>query len=474
MAFTEFCCRSGGSNLNAGTRTGSSTEPGVTADFTYASGSWVAATGVFTVASGNPSTDGVAAGDFASVYADGSTVTGFIGRVTAVSTTTITVSLTARLGTAPADGASNRTLKIGGAWQGPNGASGFPWTVLTTTTMTNVAGDAMRWNLKNDQVYRVTASITGASAGIQTQHVVQGYTSAYGDGGFATIDGGTSGASYIVLNINYVFANHVNLIFANNGATGAADLVSVGASGTGSKFYRCVFTGSRLNGLIGQRIYVLECEAYGNNLSNTAAGAGFKFVTTAWCFCIRSVSHDNAGSNSSGFVASVGTVFASCVADTNGGSGIACPNADGVLLLSCDAYNNVVHGFTLATSRPFIVENCNAVKNGAYGIQVNPGFVTGFVNNCGFGSGTQANTSGQTSGLDYSLVAGSVTYPADVTPWADPANGDFRITLASAKGTGIGTFLETASGYSGTVGYPDIGAAQAPWAGVSRARVVNS
>src|SRR4051812_30524080 len=121
MAFTEFACRSGGSNLNAGTRTGSSTVPGTSADFTYASGTWVSATGVFTVASGNPSSDGVAVGDFASVYADGASVTTLVGRVTARTTTTITVSTSALSGTTT-DGTSNRTLKIGGAWKGPNAA----------------------------------------------------------------------------------------------------------------------------------------------------------------------------------------------------------------------------------------------------------------------------------------------------------------------------------------------------------------
>ena len=101
MAYTEFCCRSGGSNLNAGTRLGDSTEPGTSASLTYANGTWVASTGVFSIAIGNPVTDGVAVGDFASVYANGSTVTGFVGRVTARDTTTITVSLTAKSGTPP-------------------------------------------------------------------------------------------------------------------------------------------------------------------------------------------------------------------------------------------------------------------------------------------------------------------------------------------------------------------------------------
>src|SRR5439155_4988747 len=111
-----LCCRSGGSNLNAGTRTGNTTVPGTSANLTYASGTWVQSTGVFTVASGNPVNDGVAAGDFASVYPDAATVTPFVGRVTTRDATTITVSLTAKMGTAPVDGTTNTTLKIGGAW----------------------------------------------------------------------------------------------------------------------------------------------------------------------------------------------------------------------------------------------------------------------------------------------------------------------------------------------------------------------
>jgi hypothetical protein len=62
-------------------------------------------------------------------------------------------------------------------------------------------------------------------------------------------------------------------------------------------------------------------------------------------------------------------------------------------------------------------------------------------------------------------VIGSVTYATDVTPWVDPTNGDFRINLAAAKGTGRGTFTQTASSYAGTVGYPDIGAAQSTGGG---------
>ena len=234
MPFTEFCCRSGGSNLNAGTRTGNSTEPGTAADFTYASGNWVAATGVFTVASGNPSTDGVAVGDFASVYADGSTVTGFVGRVTARDTTTITVSLTAKAGTAPTDGTGNRTLRIGGAWLGPNGTSGFPMNFVTNT-LTNASGDFPRVNYKSDQTMSITANISTVNA--DTTH--QGYTTSYGDLGKAILRGPTTGAAFNLIGTTVgANASLIDFDCAQNGATGSSG--GVFWNGTG-QVVRCVF-----------------------------------------------------------------------------------------------------------------------------------------------------------------------------------------------------------------------------------------
>ena len=54
---------------------------------------------------------------------------------------------------------------------------------------------------------------------------------------------------------------------------------------------------------------------------------------------------------------------------------------------------------------------------------------------------------------------GTIIYPVDVTPWVAPDTGDFRISLSQAKNAGRGFWLQTGA-YSGTVGYPDIGAAQ--------------
>lgn len=460
MAFTEFCCRSGGSNLNAGTRDGSSTEPGTTADFTYASGNWVASTGVFTVASGDPASDGVAVGDFASVYADGSTETGFVGRVTARDATTITVSLSAKAGTAPTDGTGDRTLKIGGAWQGPNGASGFPYTIVGFA-LKNTSNNELRINIKNESTYNVTAAITNTIA--NGPFTVQGYTASYGDGGKFTLDGGGSGSAYVLLSLQQTGVTLRDAILNRNGATGSATGLSV--TGVGCRIEGVVCSNMRGLGifvLTGGSVVLRECEVFGS-----ASTGGIRVNATAGSFVARCISHDNAGY---GFAAtSTNFVFTSCIADSNTSDGfIATGTGHFGIFSQCDSYNNGGDGIETYVSNT--VENCNLIKNGGWGILgtgalLNSGICSGVIRNNGFGSGSQANTSGATSGIEAMEVSGSLTYAANDTPWVDPANGDFRISLAAAKNAGRGVFTQTAPTYAGTISYPDIGAAQAAAAG---------
>lgn len=75
MAYTEFYTDYvSGNNMNGGSDAGSAT-------VTYTNGGWNSGTGVFTPASGNPSSAGVTVGQFASVYADGGTTPAFVGRI---------------------------------------------------------------------------------------------------------------------------------------------------------------------------------------------------------------------------------------------------------------------------------------------------------------------------------------------------------------------------------------------------------
>lgn len=457
MDFTNFCCRSGGSNLNAGTRTGNSTVPGTAANFTYASGTWVASTGVFTVASGDPAADGVAVGDFASVYADGSALTNFVGRVTARDATTITVSLTAKSGTAPTDGTNTRTLKIGGAWKGPNAAEGFPF-VFADSAMENAAGDSVRINLMNDASYAITATMGNhAIANVR----FEGFTTAYGDGGRATIDGGTAGASYALLTLTALNCELIHLIFANNGATGATAAFT--CSGQENLFHRCVFRDMRGSGLSisAANNVVSECEFYGCNIGNAASGSGFQNTSSG--VCKRCIFHDNAGTNTSGVFSTGNCMFVDCIFDTNGQYGLNSTSTTITMVGNCDFYNNVGDGLRLniASSAVVHIESCNFVKNGGYGINFpGAGIEFGRIANCGYGAGTQANTSGATNGVTTVEEVGAITYASDVTPWVDPANGDFRVNLAAAINAGRGAFTQTAASYAGAVSYPDVGSNQ--------------
>lgn len=461
-ARTNFCCRSGGSNLNAGTRTGDTTVPGTAADFTYASGTWVSATGVFTVASGNPATDGVAVGDFASVYADGASVTTLVGRVTARDATTITVSTTAKTGTT-SDGTSNRTLKIGGAFAGPAGASGFPFNFLTNAC-SNASGDLPQINVKNDATYTISAAISTVNADL----AIGGFTTAYEDRGRFTLDGGTSGASYNLFGTSIgAQCRLFDCIMLNNGATGSA--VGCFWNANAGVVERCVVHDVRGAGFQSNTMTrFIECEAYTCNVSNTANVGGFN-TGGQGCEFIRCISHDNTGSNANGFHCASGTSFLDCIADSNGNIGFNFTTT-GSVLNHCDAYNNGSHGIQLTTAANsgIYAENCNLVKNGGSGIAgAGAGVKSGRIVNCGFGAGTQANTGGTVTTMGGVEETGSVTYTDDATPWTDPANGDFRVSLAAAKAAGRGTFTQTAGSYAGTVAYNDIGAAQHQDAGGS-------
>lgn len=452
--FTEFYVQTTGSNLNAGSTTSD------TAAFTYASGTWVAGTGVFTVASGNPSTDGVTAGMFASVYADGAAVTGFVGRITGVTSTTITVSLTAKSGTAPTDGTSNRTLRVGGAWAGPSGTSGFPFGFVQST-MTDSSSNPTRVNIKGGTTYNITAQITHNQSG---PIYFEGYTTTVGDGGRATIDGGTSGVEYSLLIVSSSDNSISGLIFQNNGSSSSGN-PALFITGNENHVYRCVVNNVRSHGIAvsGADCMIEACEVYSANKSNGGGQGAFYNSSNPSTF-IRCIAHDNTGSNASGFVALVSGQYLYCISDSNGQRGFQINSTAGCLLIGCDAYNNTTDGVDLlGGSAAFIlIENCNFVKNGGWGINSSGSSVRiGAIRNCGFGSGTQANTSGSISSAANQLIeTGTVTYSSNTTPWVDPANGDFRISDSLAKGSGLGTFTQTASSYSGTVGYPDIGAAQ--------------
>ena len=456
----------------------SNAEPATTPVYSATNGGWNSGTGVFTPTSGDPSAT-VTVGDFASVFLDGATTPVFIARVTARTTTTVTVSTTVKVGTAPTTAGTGISINVGGAWLGPTGTVGFPFNFVTGA-LTNTALDNTRINFKNDQTYSITAAISTPS--IDQGCFFQGYTSTFGDGGKATLTDSSAGASYVLLNMQYNFQSSVeDFIFDGNGTTGSAD--GVGAT-RGFICRRCIFKNMRGNGINGAfgsvPLQLIECEAYGNNLSNTSGKGGIQ--SNIPLVCVRCYSHNNTGSNVRGFSSGAGC-YIDCIAANNGAQGfIIASNGNGLVMSGCDSYNNGGAGLESNNSNLTYVENCNFVKNGGYGVNFfsTLGRAAYFIN-CAFGSGTQANTSGTFNTTGSSRVeVDTVTLAANVTPWVDPANGDFTINLAAVEGAGHGEFLQTVgsagTSVGGTIGYPDIGAAQhqdtggGGGTGISRAR----
>ncbi len=471
MAFTEFYCTSLGSNLNSGGI--NSGIPGGTANYTHTNGNWSTVLNNFTVQNGTNPTGNVTVGDYASIYNDGATVGVYIARITAVDNKVngnISVSSTNIYGTAPTTSTTNRSMKVGGAWLGPNGSTTFPFGLTGTiaSLSPSVSSNAVRVNAKNDQTYTMTAALNLGTLGAA---ILQGYTTTPGDLGKSIFSSNIISASNFTIT-GSASQSFADLIFVSTGASNANHLVQ-----TGNPIFllRCVFHGSRASGFLNAAtsapVFLLECEAYDCNKSNSTGTAGFETsVSGATLVCINCYSHDHAGSNSQGFssVANSGAlILINCISESNGGSGLLWNNAissasTGLVSINSDYYNNTGDGIKLANTVPGLFayfSNNNFIKNGGKGINNTLAAQSGIIYNNGRGAGTQANGSTDTLGaiIDTST---DITYVANSTPWNAPTTGDFRIVLAGAKNSGRSHFEETDGTNTGTVGFPDIGAAE--------------
>lgn len=455
--YINFAARSGGSNMNAGTLTGDTTVPGTSATKTYTGGDSAANAASFTAVGGSDMTEAVA-GRYACLFIDGDTTptTGqyVLAKITSVVGTVINLSTTERatFGTVLGSGSGNRSLKIGGAWAGPSGANHVPLTLAVSNLSST---KPVRINLKNDVTYSITANLSINGSGCCTN--LRGFTTTYGDGGRATIDGGTSGSAYIL--VTYGGSGEINhtqeIIFNHNGASSDAQLVQISSGGV--FFKGCVFANSRGNGVSNSSNCTLtECEVYGNNASNSETAGVANFGTI---FMNRCTIHDNAGSGTNG-VRNTGNCFmVECVVDTNGKHGVeSVGSSSHCALIRCDVYNNASTGLT-ATAASTLVDSCNFVKNTGTGIAgPTAGGINCYTISCAIGTGTQANASSSTN---YVVEESQASLTANTTPWTDPANGDFSIASGSAAiAAGRGTFTSTASGWGTTAGSPCRSAAQ--------------
>ncbi len=455
MAYTEFYCDPvNGSNLNAGSTTASA------AAYSATNGGWDSGTGVFTPASGDPSAS-VTAGDFAAVYVDGATSAAYYARVASVTSTTITLSTTAKSGTVPTTAASGISIKVGGAWKGPTGTQARPFDVIDSN-LTNASAHQPRVNFLNTANYNISAGITHSKDGV----VFEGYTTTPGDGGMCHIDANSAATTQplIVTGAGNMFIG-IEASNSGNTATGGS-AHGITLSGARNLAWHCSAHTVNQNGWsLATGNILVECEAYDFLKGTPASGTGFS-ASGNNIFHIRCIAHDSAKVNASGYSsvsASGSQAWRDCIADTVHSDGFSVTNTLYTSFRGCEAYNCGGDGFDIgnASDALYVIENCNAVKNTGWGVNCSgAGGRNGAMINCGFGSGTQVNGSGASTGLKGMQEIGTVTYASGVTPWNAPTTGDFKIALAAAKNAGRGSFTQIQSGYTGLVSYPDIGAAQ--------------
>jgi hypothetical protein len=472
MAFTEFFCRASGSNLNGGALS-TGAEPATTAAYTSTSGNWSTVTNQFTPTDGSTPASTVTVGDFASIYINAATTAVYIARVTVVAAGVngaITVSTTSIYGTAPTTNSGSRSIKVGGAWLGPNGAATFPFGLAGTIgALKNSSSDQVRLNAKNDQTYTMTSALPFTTLG---NAVIQGYTGSAGDLGKAIFTSNiTTGANFT--NVSTTSTAFVDLIFANTGASNANHLV-LDTSDVDTVYIRNVFHGARGCGFAkaatnGPNVYLMECEAYDCNKSNTAATPAIAVANPTGkggaMLCYNTYSHDNTGSNASGFGATntSGLILINCISDTNGGNGaVIASGGRSIVSINSNYYNNTGDGINLAMSSAqfwALLFNNNFIKNTGAGVNNTVTSQGGILYNNGRGSGTQANGSADTL-KSIANTSTDVTFASGVTPWVAPTTGNFSTNLAAAMAAGRGVFTETDGTNTGTAGYPDIGAAE--------------
>lgn len=457
IIFTEYYCQNNGLNTNSGTDTNA------TARYTTTNGNWNNGTLVFIPTDGsNPVVDGlVKVGDMASVYTDGSTPTTFIGRVVTVQNAVNgTIVLSSALGTAPSTGATGRTLKVGGAWKGPNGGV-FPFQSNTYnfSNMRDAAGHPVRVNLKNDQTYVTTASLQPTGSPL----VIQGYSSIPGDGGKATIDANTNNSTIVALQTTVQFVADLIIQNSNN-----AGINAHGISLTqGVILYRCVLHnvgGSGIHGTSAGCI-IIECEVYDSNKANVVGNAGIELSQNS--YAINCFVHDNTTSNTPGIICtSSGCCIINSIIARNGFHGILMNSGQNLsppqVVLHTELYKNGteggIHFADTTTSCSAIIRNCNFVENSGYGLDTDltTGRMIGLMDNCGFGG--EFNMA--INNTDCLFINNLINY-GSASPYDNPSQRGFNLVLPASIGTGRGLFTQTASVVDpSTVSYPDVGAAQ--------------
>ncbi len=454
--WNSFYIQTTGDDLSAGSTTANA------AAFTYAGGTFVRATGVFTTAGENPLTDGVLVGDWVSIYTTvGATGATFVAQVDGRDATTITVDITTdKIGatTTVSEGAGEATLKVAGAWASS--------AIVTSLFVSGTTTIPIRVDWKAGTYNPDATSRAFALAGTTLLPIWwRGYETSIGDlddGTHARVAG--TNLPLITFSTGQMTVAGAHQIFSNLAITSACVTTNGAVSLTGGniRFFRSSITNSA-NNILARALSTLTvgpCHFYGMKLTaHTAAAQAFNISTITSCVGI--------------------TV-------TGGVVGIGIGNS--TALDRCVVKNWATTGISVGLgSIPIFISQCNIyAPTGTNGILINPIPTTGHVtiSNTIISGGASAltnginnSTGGNTNGVsllivhfsnvtnhivglaenaDYNSDLGVAGYllDNDTFPWTSTT--DFTLAAGNA--------VDKSSGFPGAfegetfIGYPDIGA----------------
>jgi hypothetical protein len=454
MAWTDFYMQTTGNNLNAGSTNADS------AVYTSTSGNWDG-TSVFTPTDGQTTTSLVNVNDWCSIYPTGNTTTPYVAQVTAVgagTNGTITLSTTAKFGSAPASNNGSRNAKIGGAW------ADLGMLASGAALNTGTVNSSTRINVKAGTYANTTTNRTFAMLGTTSAPLWwRGYKTSIGDqdtNNTATAGTDIPSITFTTGQLTIGTGNQYQ-IFSNidfTGATVAANgLVSL--SGTYNVFYGCRFTNTATNA----NSAAITLTSTGNACFFTRCW--FKATTTAtrciynnqatfttWRGC--TITNGVAGFETAS--ASASNVLSGVVIDSPAGDGIKIGGS--AWIESCSIYNPTGNGINIATvsGNGVMIANCyisTVTQASKYGINNTTGTNTLLIRCVGnaFFNCSNGNTNGLTETF---LMLDNGTLGSE--GFQTPGSQDFSMKLVGQAIGSPGGF-ENVSLYKS---YTDVGALQ--------------
>ena len=425
MLFTNFYCTAAGSNLNAGSTLDDA------AIFTGANGAWDGTT--FTLAN-TASLAGVAIGMYASICLDAATEAVFVVQITGVDNGAHTITTgTVKAGTAPANGANGRTIKVGGAWLGPNAASAFPTTLVTSVLAADTTHPV--------RVFMKTCT-TSAAYSSSAYVRYEGYTTTPGDGGMAVLSSSAAGTS--ILASTGARVSFVNIELRSTAVNGSTTAVASFATGAGVLLRNFAVSGATGTGVgltSTQPLTIEGFESYNNGGHGVVLNEG---STTYGTVLKKFIIHDN-GADGINLAANSNPSIVEGILDRNALAGLRTVlGANKTLRIShVDFFNNGLNPVTPASPDSGIVlaeggtatidiADCRFVTNANYGISRTSTTVASniSVRNCGFFGNGVAETTGLCG-----EASGNVSYAsnpfAGAGTGASPRGGDFTPILSA-------------------------------------------